>query len=183
MGFRTQGTPRFSPGVPAPRLPQSRWEEHDDRALHPRRAQGHHGLSADLAGSTALGVRLDPEDAREIVGGALARVIEAIEELGGTIKDLAGDGVLALFGAPVLHEDDKERAVRAGLRIVEEMTRYADKASREWDLEALSIRVGIESGLVVVGPLGAGERIEYGAVGDAVNTACRLQSETDPNTV
>jgi predicted ATPase/class 3 adenylate cyclase len=140
-------------------------------------------LSADLTGSTALGARLDPEDAREIVGGALARVIEAIEELGGTIKDLAGDGVLALFGAPVSHEDDKERAVRAGLRIVEEMTRYGDKATREWDLEALSIRVGIESGLVVVGPLGAGERIEYGAVGDAVNTACRLQSETDPNTV
>ncbi len=58
-------------------------------------------LSADLTGSTALGPRLDPEDAREVVGGALARVIEAIEELGGTIKDLAGDGVLALFGAPV----------------------------------------------------------------------------------
>jgi class 3 adenylate cyclase len=78
-------------------------------------------LSADLVGSTALGARLDPEDAREIIGGALATVIESIEDLGGTIKDLAGDGVLALFGAPISHEDDKERAVRAGLRIVAEM--------------------------------------------------------------
>jgi class 3 adenylate cyclase/tetratricopeptide (TPR) repeat protein len=140
-------------------------------------------LCADLAGSTSLGARLDPEDAREVIGGALARVIRVIEELGGTIKDLAGDGVLALFGAPVSHEDDKERAVRAGLRIIAEVTCYAEEVTRDWDIEALAIRVGIESGLVVVGPVGAGERIEYGAVGDAVNTASRLQSETGPNTL
>jgi class 3 adenylate cyclase len=131
-------------------------------------------LCADLAGSTALSARLDPEDAREIIGGALARVIMVIEQLGGTIKDLAGDGVLALFGAPVSHEDDKERAVRAGLRIIGEVTRYAQEVTRDWGLEALAVRVGIESGLVVVGPVGAGERIEYGAVGDAVNTASPL---------
>jgi class 3 adenylate cyclase len=93
-----------------------------------------------------------PEDAREIIGEALARVNRVIEELGGTIKDLAGDGVLALFGAPVSHEDDKERAVRAGLRIIGEVTRYAEEVSRDWGIEALALRVGIESGLVVVGP-------------------------------
>src|SRR6185503_17787547 len=67
---------------------------------------------ADLVGSTALGERLDPEEVRLIVGEAVARIVHAVEELGGTVKDLAGDGVLALFGAPVTYEDDAERAVR-----------------------------------------------------------------------
>ena len=71
-------------------------------------------LSADLVGSTALGARLDPEEVKLIVGDVMARVVRVIEGLGGTVKDLAGDGVLALFGAPQAHEDDAERAVRAG---------------------------------------------------------------------
>src|SRR5437762_14303336 len=74
-------------------------------------------LFADLAGSTALGDRLDPEEVRLIVGEAVARIIGAVESFGGTVKDLAGDGVLALFGAPVAHEDDTEQAFRAGLRV------------------------------------------------------------------
>ncbi len=78
---------------------------------------------ADLVGSTTLGERLDPEELKLIVGDAVARVIDAVESFGGTIKDLAGDGVLALFGAPTAHEDDPERAVRASLRIVEEIAR------------------------------------------------------------
>src|SRR5207245_10156612 len=73
---------------------------------------------ADLVGSTALGERMDPEEVRLIVGEAVARVVRAVEAFGGTVKDLAGDGVLALFGAPVAHEDDAERAVRAGLQLV-----------------------------------------------------------------
>ena len=67
---------------------------------------------ADIAGSTALTERLDPEDARELLGGIVALVVEVVEEFGGTVKDLAGDGVLALFGAPRANEDDAERAVR-----------------------------------------------------------------------
>ena len=67
-------------------------------------------LSADLVGSTALAERLDPEEARLIVGEAVARIVHAVEEFGGTVKDLAGDGILALFGAPTAHEDDAERA-------------------------------------------------------------------------
>jgi class 3 adenylate cyclase len=78
-------------------------------------------LFADLAGSTALGERLDPEDVREIVGEAVRLMAEAVERFGGTVKDIAGDGVLALFGAPVTHEDDAERAVRAGLEIQRQM--------------------------------------------------------------
>src|SRR5207248_10948052 len=69
-------------------------------------------LFADLVGSTALGERLDPEDVKLIVGDAIARIGATVEEFGGTIKDLAGDGVLALFGAPTSHEDDPERAIR-----------------------------------------------------------------------
>ena len=75
-------------------------------------------LFADVVGSTQLTERMDPEDAREVLGGAVRRMVDAVEAFGGTVKDLAGDGILALFGAPVTHEDDAERAIRAALRIV-----------------------------------------------------------------
>ncbi len=138
---------------------------------------------ADIVGSTALDERLDPEEVRLIVGEAIARAVAAVESFGGTVKDLAGDGVLALFGAPVAHEDDAERAVRAGLRIVEEIAGYADEVERGWGVEGFGIRVGIDSGTVVLGPVGAGSRVEYGAAGPAVNTAARLQSQAAPGTV
>ncbi len=75
-------------------------------------------LFADVVGSTQLTERLDPEDARELLGDAVRRMVDAVEAFGGTVKDLAGDGILALFGAPITHEDDAERAIRAALRIV-----------------------------------------------------------------
>jgi len=140
-------------------------------------------LFADLAGSTALGEQLDPEDAKLVVGEAVARMVHAVEDFGGTIKDLAGDGVLALFGAPVTHEDDPERAVRAGLRIAADVAEYGAEVERAWGIEGLAARVGVATGPVVLGAVGAGSRIEYGAVGDAINTAARLQSATDPGSV
>ena len=76
-------------------------------------------LFADVVGSTELTERLDPEDAREVLGAAVRGMVEAVEAFGGTVKDLAGDGILALFGAPATHEDDAERAIRAGLRITD----------------------------------------------------------------
>ena len=85
-------------------------------------------MFADLVGSTALSERLDPEDAKVIVNDAVARTIAAVETFGGTVKDLAGDGVLSLFGAPTAHEDDAERAVRAALRVTEEISDYASLA-------------------------------------------------------
>ena len=88
-------------------------------------------LFADLVGSTALGERLEPEELKLVVGDAVGRIVGAVEAFGGTIKDLAGDGVLALFGAPVAHEDDPERALLAGLRIVDEMGEFARRGPPE----------------------------------------------------
>jgi ABC-type oligopeptide transport system substrate-binding subunit/class 3 adenylate cyclase len=131
---------------------------------------------ADLVGSTTLGERLDPEELKLILGDAIARVIAAVEAFGGTVKDLAGDGVLALFGAPTAHEDDPERAIRASLRIVEEIAAYAQDVEAAWGTKGFGVRVGVQTGPVVVGAIGGGSRVEYAALGDAVNTAARLQS-------
>src|SRR5881397_2628933 len=113
---------------------------------------------ADLVGSTQLAERLDPEELKLIVGDAIAQVIGAIESFGGTIKDLAGDGVLALFGAPSAHEDDPERAVRAALRICEEIREYARKVEQPWGIADFGVRVGASTGRVIVGQVGAGSR-------------------------
>ncbi|MGQ0668055.1 MAG: ABC transporter substrate-binding protein, partial [Actinomycetota bacterium] len=138
---------------------------------------------ADLVGSTALAERLDPEEVKLIIGEAIARVIHAIEAYGGTVKDLAGDGVLAMFGAPAAHEDDAERAVHAALKIAEDMRDYATDVERAWGLAGFAVRVGINTGPVVLGAIGAGARVEYGAIGDAVNMAARLQSQAEPGRV
>jgi ABC-type transport system substrate-binding protein/class 3 adenylate cyclase len=140
-------------------------------------------LDADIVGSTALAERLDPEEAKLVLGEAVARMVEAVEAFGGTVKDLAGDGILALFGAPAAHEDDAERAVRAGLRIVDDMKAYGAEVAAAWDIESFSVRVGVNTGTVVLGPVGSGSRIEYGAVGDPINTAARLQSAAQPGGV
>jgi ABC-type oligopeptide transport system substrate-binding subunit/class 3 adenylate cyclase len=138
---------------------------------------------ADLVGSTALAERLDPEEVRLIVGEAVARMVRAVESYGGTVKDLAGDGCLALFGAPVTHEDDAQRAARTALRIVRDIADYGREVARSWDVPEPAARVGIATGPVVVGLVGAGKRTEYGAFGDTVNIAARLQSAAAPGGV
>jgi ABC-type transport system substrate-binding protein/class 3 adenylate cyclase len=140
-------------------------------------------LFADLVGSTALGEKLDPEEVKLIVGEAVARIVNAVEELGGTVKDLAGDGVLALFGAPTTHEDDEERAVRAALKIVDELGAYSAEVARGWGIEGFGVRVGVHTGPVVLGEIGAGQRVEYAAFGDTINTAARLESAAKPSSV
>jgi len=140
-------------------------------------------LDADVVGSTALGERLDAEEVRLVVGEAIARMVAAVEALGGTVKDLAGDGILALFGAPVAHEDDAERAVRAGLRIADEMAAYGSEVEAGWGVAGFAVRVGVNTGSVVLGPVGGGSRVEYGAVGDTINTVARLQHAAVPGTV
>ena len=138
---------------------------------------------ADVVGSTALAERLDPEDVKLVVGEAVARIVGEVEALDGHVKDLAGDGVLAFFGAPTTREDDAERAVRCALRIVGEMEEYAREVRRGWGAEGFGVRVGAATGAVVVGEVGAGARIEYAAFGDTVNIAARLQSAAEPGSV
>jgi len=136
-------------------------------------------LFADLAGSTQLGEMLDPEDFRDLTGGALAVMGAAIEELGGTVRGTAGDGVLGLFGAPTAHEDDAERAVIAGLRLAQRMRGYGSDAAQRWNVPELRVRVGIETGLAVLGEVRAGSQVQYDASGDCLNTAARLEGAAD----
>ena len=91
--------------------------------------------------------------------------------------------MLALFGAPTAHEDDPERALRAALQIADELRTYASEVERSFGIGGFGVRVGVDTGTVVVGPVGAGSRVEYGAVGDTVNVAARLQAQAAPGTV
>jgi class 3 adenylate cyclase len=138
-------------------------------------------LFADVVGSTSLAERLDPEDWSEIMNGAFARMSEAVNRYEGTVAQLAGDGLLAIFGAPIAHEDDPARAARAGLAIIAGIDDYAsglDPSVRD----VFKIRVGINTGPVVVGRIG-GESEEYTALGDPVNVAARLQNAAAPGSV
>src|SRR5438045_8252871 len=119
---------------------------------------------ADIAGSTAVAERLDPEDWTALIGEAFQRLNRTVEHYGGTIARLMGDGVLAFFGAPVAHEDDPERAVRCGLDLV----RAIDELDAARHLPAgadLKVRVGINSGPVVVGVVGTETANEDPAMG------------------
>jgi class 3 adenylate cyclase len=131
-------------------------------------------LFADIAGSTSIAEHLDPEDWTAIVGEAFKRMNHTIERYDGTVARLMGDGVLAFFGAPVAHEDDPERAVRCGL----DMVRAIDElgaVQRKLGASDLRVRVGINTGPVVVGVVGTETASEYTAMGDAVNVAARMQ--------
>ena len=136
-------------------------------------------MFVDLVGSTALSARLDPEDLRELIGAYHRRVAAAIERLGGFVAKYMGDGVLAYFGYPRAHEDDAERAVRAGLELVTAVRDLEAPAGT-----ALRVRVGIATGLVVVGDLlGSGAAQEQAVVGETPNLAARLQALAEPDSV
>jgi class 3 adenylate cyclase/predicted ATPase len=136
-------------------------------------------MFCDLVGSTALSARLDPEDLRGIIGEYQRCCAVLVERNGGFVAKYMGDGVLAYFGYPQAHEDDAERAVRAGLAIVEAVPKLATAAG-----SPLQVRVGIATGLVVVGDLiGAGAAQEQAVVGETPNLAARLQAIAAPDTV
>src|SRR6516164_5947154 len=135
-------------------------------------------MFSDLVGSTALSARMDPEDLRELIAAYHKCVADTVRRFGGFVAQYLGDGVLVYFGYPEAHEDDAERAVRAGLELIEAMTALETPAS-------LQTRVGIATGLVVVGDLmaGSGEAHERRIVGETPNLAARLQGIAEPNTV
>ncbi len=136
-------------------------------------------MFCDLVGSTTLSARLDPEDMREIIGVYHRCCVQAITKAGGFVAKYMGDGVLAYFGYPQAHEDDAERAVRGALLLIE-----AVPSLRTGHEATLQVRIGIATGLVVVGDLiGEGDAQERGVVGDTPNLAARLQGIADPNTV
>jgi class 3 adenylate cyclase/predicted ATPase len=134
-------------------------------------------MFSDLVGSTALSTRMDPEDLREVISAYQKCVADTVQHFGGFVARYMGDGALVYFGYPRAHEDDAERAIRAGLELVKAVTELKSRAS-------LQARVGIATGLVVVGDLiGWGEAQERGIVGETPNLAARLQENAEPNTV
>ncbi len=134
-------------------------------------------MFCDLVGSTALSARLDPEDLREVIGAYHRCVAAVIGRSGGFVAKYMGDGVLAYFGYPQAHEDDAERAVRAGLAVIGAVGRLAAP-------EPLRVRLGLASGLAVVGDLiGAGSAQEQAVVGETPNLAARLQALAAPDTL
>jgi class 3 adenylate cyclase/tetratricopeptide (TPR) repeat protein len=139
-------------------------------------------LFADVVDSTGLGERLDPEQFAEIMNGAFAFLDASVTKYGGTVARLLGDAILAFFGAPVAHEDDAERAVRAGLEIQAKAREYAQVTRRDYGVD-FNMRVGINTGLAVLATMGGEIRTEYTAMGDTTNVAARMQSAAMPATV
>ena len=134
-------------------------------------------MFCDLVGSTALSARMDPEDLREVISAYQKCVADTVQRFGGFVAKYMGDGVLVYFGYPQAHEDDAERAVRAGLELIHAVGGLKSCTS-------LQTRVGIATGLVVVGDLiGSGDSQERGIVGETPNLAARLQGVAEPNTV
>src|SRR6516165_1840076 len=134
-------------------------------------------LFSDLVGSTALSRRMDPEDLREVISAYQKCVAATVQRFGGFVAKYMGDGVLVYFGYPQAHEHDAERAVRAGLELIQAVAGLKSSAP-------LQTRVGIATGLVVVGDLiGLGAAQEQAVVGETPNLAARLQLIAEPNTV
>lgn len=140
-------------------------------------------LFSDIKGSTSLAENLDPEEVLEIMNGAFDVLIEPIARYEGTLARLMGDAILAFFGAPIAHEDDPYRACRAALDILHGAEKFSQKLENEKGIKGFSVRVGINTGLVVVAEVGADLRVEYTAMGDAVNVAARMESAAEPGSI
>lgn len=136
-------------------------------------------LFADVVNSTGLAEKLDPEDWTEIMNGAFERLTAPIHRYEGTVARLMGDGLLALFGAPAAHEDDPQRAVLAALDMLDAVHAFAESLP---DLE-FNVRIGINTGHVVMADVGSAASMEHTAMGDAVNVAARLQQTAAPGTI
>jgi class 3 adenylate cyclase len=138
-------------------------------------------MFADMEGFTQLAERLGPEEAYTIMDQVYEILIHKVHYYEGTVNEFTGDGIMALFGAPIALEDAPQRAIRSAYAIHREMTRFSDKMKEEkQDIPRLKMRIGIHTGPVVVGTLGNDLRVEFKAVGDTVNLASRIESLTEP---
>ena len=139
-------------------------------------------LFCDLVGSTEIAERLDPEEYRDLLDAYLELAFAEIDALDGIVNQLAGDGFMALFGAPIAHEDAPQRAVRAALAIRKALERF-NEGRRQAQRPELCARFGIHTGMVVVGHVGTDFKMDYTAIGDTTNLAARLQSLAEPGAI
>ena len=139
-------------------------------------------LFCDVKGSTAAAEKVDPEIWTDIMNGVFEYMIRPIYKYEGLVPRLMGDAILAFFGAPIAHEDDPQRAVLAGLEIQEGIKPFAEEIRLKHGLD-FGLRVGINTGLVVVGEIGSDLRMEYTAIGDAINLAARMEQTAAVGTI
>jgi class 3 adenylate cyclase/tetratricopeptide (TPR) repeat protein len=138
-------------------------------------------MFCDMEGFTSLSERLGSEEAYDIMDQVYEILIHKVHDYEGTVNEMTGDGIMALFGAPIALEDAPQRAIRSSLAIHREMGRFSEKMKQERDdIPPLKMRVGIHTGPVVVGTLGNNLRVEFKAVGDTVNLASRVEGLADP---
>jgi class 3 adenylate cyclase/predicted ATPase/ribosomal protein L40E len=161
-----------APPVPAPAPPRAAVE------LPPEERRQVTVVFADLSGYTAIAERMDPEEVKSFVDGALRRLGQEVERFGGSVDKYIGDNVMAVFGAPIAHEDDAERAVRAALGMQDAMAEINERFGTAQSV-VLALRVGVNTGEVVAGAMGDG----YTVIGDTVNVAARLQTASQPGSV
>ncbi|MEX0993348.1 MAG: adenylate/guanylate cyclase domain-containing protein [Solirubrobacterales bacterium] len=157
---------------------QKRARQREADREHPEERRQVTVVFADLSGYTAVAERMDPESVKALVDRSLKRLGEEVERFGGTVDKYIGDNVMALFGAPIAHEDDAERAVRAGLGMQDAMSEINEQFGAAQNV-SLALRVGVNTGEVVAGAVGDG----YTVIGDTVNVAARLQSAARPGSV
>ena len=139
-------------------------------------------LFADVKGSMELLADRDPEEARKILDPVLERMMEAVHRYEGTVNQVMGDGIMALFGAPLAHEDHAVRACYAALRMQESVKKYADEVRRS-HAAVVKIRVGLNSGEVVVRAIGSDLHMDYTAVGQTTHLAARMEQLADPGAI
>ncbi len=139
-------------------------------------------LFADVAGFTAMAEKLDPEDMHAIMDGCFTILMDEIHNFEGTINQFTGDGVMALFGAPLAHEDHAQHACYAALAIQKKLKDYSGEIQKRFGME-FRMRIGLNSGPVVVGAIGDDLRMDYTAVGDTTNLSARMESLAEPGTI
>ena len=139
-------------------------------------------LFADMANYTSMSEKLDPEEVRQIMDGCFRILMDEIHKYEGTINQFTGDGVMALFGAPLAHEDHAQRACYAALSIQKAMVEYGEKVRKRHGLD-FKMRIGLNSGPVVVGSIGNDLRVDYTAIGDTTNLAARVEQAAIPGEV